>query len=106
MFVFISQLAHVLETKFNRVRIYFKFSVYCFKGINLQTSRAEHFEQGQIYRWNCIPILHLSFRELILKEIVLIFSGFGYDPDTPGSKSVLWKTPEEMREPKSETVFD
>ena len=47
-----------------------------------------------------------QIRELILKEIVLIFSGFGYDPDTPGSKSVLWKTPEEMREPKSETVFD
>jgi len=34
------------------------------------------------------------------------YTGFGYDPDTPGSKSVLWKSPEEMREPKSETVFD
>ena len=33
-------------------------------------------------------------------------SGFGYDPDTPGSKSILWKTPEELQEPKSITVFD
>ena len=33
-------------------------------------------------------------------------SGFGYDPDTPGSKSILWKTEEELKEPKSITVFD
>ena len=33
-------------------------------------------------------------------------SGFGYDPDTPGSKSILWKTADELKEPKSITVFD
>jgi len=34
------------------------------------------------------------------------YTGFGYDPDTPGSKSILWKTEEELKEPKSITVFD
>ena len=45
----------------------------------------------------------ILFSNMIQGNYIL---GFGYDPDTPGSKSILWKTEEELKEPKSITVFD